>query len=167
MAIFIINTSEIENFSEEFLKNFQKKEISNHKKLMIHCLTYAMLDSILREVYKINDRTIIFEKAKPVLKNKEKYFSLSHSSEKIAIAFSDYNCGIDIEKAKAREYRAISKRMKFNCNNLEDFYQEWTNFEASYKLNDEIKSHYYCSIDDYALTAVSINPEEKFELFIS
>ena len=167
MDIFIIKTSEIDNFTEEFLLNFQKKEISNKKTLMTHCLAYAMLDSILREKYSIENREIVFKTAKPSLKNKEKYFSLSHSSERIAIAFSDFDCGIDIEKIKPRDFDAISARMNFKCDNLEGFYHEWTNFEASYKLGKEVLSAYSSPVEDYMLTAVSSNPEEKFELYIS
>lgn len=167
MDIFVIKTSEVDNFTEDFLKKFQKKEISNKKTLTTHCLAYAMLESILREFYKIEDREIIFEGSKPCLKNKAKYFSLSHSAERIVIAFSDFDCGIDIEKIKPRDYKSISERMNFKCENLEGFYQEWTNYEALYKLGTEALSHFFCPFEEYVLTAVSANADEKFELYIS
>ena len=122
---------------------------------------------ILREKYNIEDREIIFEDKKPFLKNKTKYFSLSHSSEKIALAFSDFDCGIDIEKVKPRDFESIAKRMNFECNNLEDFYQAWTNYEASYKLGKEASNQFFCPIEEYVLTAVSTNPKEIFDLYIA
>ena len=167
MDIFIIRTSEVGNFSEEFLKKFQKKEISNKQTLKTHCLTYAMLDSILRGIYKLENREIIYEGKKPVLRSRSKYFSLSHSSELIAIAVSNYNCGIDIEQRKERNYEAISKRMGFESSTQEEFYHNWTFFEAKYKLAETEASSFIFPMEDYYLTAVSSNANEKFELFIS
>ena len=85
----------------------------------------------------------------------------------IAIAFSDSNCGIDIEKIKLREFKKISERMKFKAETLGDFYQEWTKYEAHYKLgkNVEYGSVANFDLDDYALCAVSENPCEEFEIF--
>ena len=165
MDIFLINTSEIDNFSEDFLLKFQKKDIRNKKTLMTHCLTYAMLDSILREKYNLEEREIVFYNGKPLLKNKKKYFSISHSCEKIAIAFSDFDCGIDIEKMKNRDFDAIAKRMNFACKNLEEFYQCWTLFEAEYKLNKKTKNKIFFKIEDFALTVVSSDQNENFEIY--
>ena len=167
MDIFVIKTSECENFSDDFLKKFQKKEIRNEEKLKIHCLTYAMLDSILREVYKIDNRELLFEKGKPILKNGVKHFSLSHSGEFIVIAVSNYNCGVDIEQIKERDYKAISKRMGFECSTKEEFYINWTKFEAEYKLRQNTKKNFNITLGDYVLSAVSINHDEDFDLFIS
>ena len=167
MDIFVINVSEIDNFTEDFLLKFQKKEISNKKTLMKHCLTYAMLDSILREKYFIEDRELVFVNKKPFLKNRKKHFSLSHSGDKIAIAISDFNCGLDIERIKNRDFQAIAERMNFECNTLEEFYKQWTEFEAKYKLNDEIIAKNSYIIEDYVLTVVSSNLKEEFELYVS
>jgi phosphopantetheinyl transferase len=124
-----------------------------------------MLDKILKDVYKINDTEIIYENNKPVLKNGLKKISVSHSGEFIALAFSDYDCGIDIEKNKERNYEKIAKRMKFNCKNKIEFYQEWTKFEAEYKLNTTPKSLKFCKVDDYILCVVSIKDNEEFNLY--
>ena len=52
--------------------------------------------------------TVIFVDKKPMLKNKQKYFSISHSEDLIALAFSDSNCGVDIEKIKYGENSSIN-----------------------------------------------------------
>lgn len=78
-----------------------------------------MVDRILRDFYGIEDRDIVFNGKKPFLKNRKKFFSVSHSNDFIALAFSDYDCGVDIEKIKIREFEDISKRMGFKCNTLE------------------------------------------------
>ena len=57
--------------------------------------------------------------------------------------------------------------MKFEANTLGEFYEEWTKYEALYKLgkNVEYGSIANFDLDDYALTAVSEDPCEEFELF--
>ena len=81
MDIFLIQTANIQNIEEDLLAKFQKKEIFDKKKYLIHCFTYLMLDRILKEVYKIENSEIDFINKKPVLKNQQKYFSISHSGE--------------------------------------------------------------------------------------
>lgn len=171
MDIFIIKITDADNVHKELLKEFQKKEISNPKTWNAHCLSYLMADRILREVYKIEDREVIFDNNKPILKNGGKHFSISHSGEYIALGFSDYNCGIDIEGVGVgvnsnRDWKAIAERMRFNSKSEEEFYKDWTKYEANYKLRDELKSIYQTQLDNYYITAVSENPEEKFELYL-
>lgn len=154
MELFIININETDIPETQLLK-FKKKEISNPKKLREHCIAYFMLDKILRETYKIETPEIIFEKGKPRLKNLKKHFSISHSGEFIAIVFSDFNCGIDIEKKRPREYKNLAKRMGFNCNSLDEFYQSWTLYEAKFKLNETPKTVKTFDYENYSITVVS------------
>lgn len=167
MDIYIIETSNVEKVKLETLKQFQKKEINDEEKWKVHCLSYLLVDKFLEEVYGIQSREIVFEKGKPILIDGGKHFSISHSEDIIAIAFSDSNCGVDIEKIKLREFKKISDRMKFNAETLGKFYQEWTKYEALYKLgkNVEYGSVANFDLDNYALTAVSEDPWEEFELF--
>lgn len=167
MDIYIIETSNVEKVKLETLKQFQKKEINDEEKWKVHCLSYLLVDKFLEEVYGIQSREIVFEKGKPILIDGGKHFSISHSEDIIAIAFSDSNCGVDIEKIKLREFKKISDRMKFNAETLGEFYQEWTKYEALYKLgkNVEYGSVANFDLDNYALTAVSEDPWEEFELF--
>lgn len=168
MDIFIITVDNADKVSNELLKKYQKKEISDENTLKTHCLSYLMIDKILKDVYQIENREIIFEDKKPVLKSKEKYFSISHSADMIALAFSDSNCGIDIEKIKLREFTKISERMGFEAQTLGEFYQEWTQYEAIYKLGEDSVCASFANyeLEEYALTAVSTNPLEDYEIYI-
>ena len=167
MEIFIIEISNAEKVKEETLRKFQKKEISDEIKWKTHCLSYLLVDKFLEEVYGVESREIVFDEGKPILIDGGKHFSISHSEDLIAIAFSDSNCGIDIEKIKLREFTKISERMGFEAETLGEFYQEWTKYEALYKLGKDIEygSVANFDLDDYALTAVSEDPCEEFELF--
>ena len=167
MEIFIININNAEKVSEETLKHYQKKDISVEEKRKIHCLSYLLVDKFLEEVYGIESREVVFDEGKPMLVDGGKYFSISHSGDLIVIAFSDSNCGIDIEQIKLREFQSISERMGFDANTLGEFYEEWTRYEALYKLgtSNEYGSIASYDLDDYALTAVSEDPCEEFELF--
>lgn len=165
MDIFIINIKSAENVPYELLEQFKKKKITNKKTLIIHCLTYLMLDRILKEVYKIQNPEIIFNNKKPLLKSQQKFFSISHSEEYITIAFSDYNCGIDIEKIKQRNLEKIAKRMSFHSSNLKEFYLEWTKYEALYKLGNIAHSVSHFEFENYIITALSENPNEIFEIY--
>ena len=167
MEVFIINVCNTEKVSIETLKKHQKKEFSDENKWKIHCLSYVLVDKILQEVYGIENPEIVFEDNKPILLDGGKYFSISHSEEYIALAFSDTNCGVDIEKFKLREFEKISERMGFEANTLGEFYEEWTRYEAMYKLgtNEEYGSVATFDLDGYILTAVSEDPCEDFELY--
>lgn len=166
MDIFVIEIIDADSVHQKLLLEFKKKEISNPKKLNQHCLSYLMVDRILREFYKIDNREIIFNGNKPLLKSGTKHFSISHSGDYIALAFSDFDCGIDIEKNKPRDFKEISKRMSFHCNTLEEFYSEWTLFEAKYKLGCQPLCAKTYKLGDYTLTAVSKNNDENFEIYI-
>jgi len=167
MEIFIIEISNAEKVKEETLKQFQKKEISDETKWKIHCLSYLLVDKFLEEVYGIESREVVFDEGKPILIDGGKHFSISHSEDLIAIAFSDSNCGVDIEKIKLREFTKISERMGFEAETLGEFYQEWTKYEALYKLGKDIEygSVANYDLDDYALTAVSEDPCEEYEIY--
>lgn len=166
MDIFVIEIVDADSVHKELLKEFQKKEISDLKKWNQHCLSYLMVDRILREFYHIEDREIVYDGKKPIMKTGAKHFSISHSGEYITIAFSDYNCGIDIEKIKDRDFENISERMGFQANTLDDFYYEWTGFEAEYKLRDMPKSSKSFNINNYIITAVSTNQYEQYDVYL-
>ncbi len=166
MDIFVIEIVDADNVHKELLKEFQKKEISNLKKWNEHCLSYLMTDRILRDFYGIDDREIVFFGKKPFLKNRQKFFSISHSGDFIVLAFSDYDCGVDIEKIKIRAFEDISERMGFKCKTLEEFYNEWTKYEAEYKLGKPAQKFKKIHFDGYIITAASVNICEEFEIYI-
>ena len=164
MDIFVINTEKADSVSEELLNRFGRKEFRDKTQKKIHQFSYLMLDRILKEFYQTENREILNNK-RPELKSREKYFSISHSGQYIVIAFSDSQCGIDIEQIKQRDYKKISKRMKFNSVTLKEFYQNWTEYEAKYKLGEPPKSVYGFEIPEYVVTAVSGHSDEKFEVY--
>lgn len=167
MDIFVIEIIDADSVHEKLLLEFKKKEISNPQKLNAHCLSYLMTDRVLREVYHIEDREIIFDdNGKPRLKSGAKGFSISHSGEFIALAFSDTECGIDIEQNTPRDYEKIAARMKFSCSTPEEFYQAWTHYEAEFKLGIPPAVSKTYKLGNYTLTAASANPNEKFEIYI-
>ncbi len=166
MDIFVIEITDADSVHQKLLLEFKKKDISDAKKLNQHCLSYLMVDRILREFYHIENREIIFDGRKPLLKTGAKHFSISHSKEFIALAFSDSPCGIDIEKNTQRDFEKIADRMGFKCSTLDEFYAEWTLYEAKYKLGTEAYSGKTYKLGDYTLSAVSSSPQEKFEIYI-
>lgn len=167
MDIFIINSKKADDIDTELLQKFCHKSFAKSKQEKTHSLTYLMLDRILREVYKIENFNIIFDGKKPKLEKNEKNFSVSHSNEYIVIAVSDFDCGIDIEEIKNRDYKKISKRMKFNSDSLESFYMNWTKYEAEYKLGIKSNAIYSFQIPRYTITAASVNRNERFDVFFS
>ena len=168
MDIYVINITDADNIKPELLEEFRHKDFTNLKKQKEHCLSYLMTDRILKNVYNIENREIKFVNGKPLLKTREKFFSISHSGDYLVIAFSDSDCGVDIEKMKDRDFVSISERMKFNADSLEEFYLEWTKYEAEYKLGStgKYKSIKQTFLNDYAITAVSENVQETFEIYI-
>lgn len=166
MDIFIIKISDAENIKPELLEEFRHKSFANKKKQTEHCLSYLMTDKILKGVYRIEKRDLEFVNGKPYLKTREKFFSISNSGEYIVLAFSDGECGVDIEEMKERDFVSISKRMKFNSETSEDFYSEWTTYEAEYKLGSKYKSKKQMKTENYMITAVSENIQETFEVYI-
>ena len=168
MDIFVIKVIDADDVHKDLLKEFQKKEISDPEKRNVHCLSYLMVDRILKEVYKIEDREIIFDDKKPVLKSGKKFFSISHSGEYIVLGFSDFNCGIDIENVvnRKKDWQTIAERMGFKSQSQEDFFKDWTEYEAVYKLRDKYKSVYQTKLGSYFLTAVSKNSEESFDIYL-
>lgn len=168
MDIFVINISDADNIKPELLEEFRHKEFTNTKKQKEHCLSYLMTDRILKNVYKTENRELEFVNGKPFLKSRAKFFSISNSGDYLVIAFSDSNCGVDIEEIKDRDFVSISRRMRFNANTLEEFYLEWTKYEAEYKLgdSDKYKSIKQTFLNDYAITALSDNVQETFEIYI-
>ena len=166
MDIFVIEAGISENIEKSLLEQFGNKKFSNPKKRYVHSLSYLMLDSILKEVYKIEDRNIVFLNKKPYLANRQKYFSISHSGDYITLVFSDYDCGADIEKIKHRDFAAIAERMGFDSKTEEGFYYDWTLYEAEYKLGGKSAKYKSFKYSDYIITASSSNKEEVFELYI-
>lgn len=167
MDIFVIEITDADSVHKKLLLDFKKKEITNPQKLNAHCLSYLMVDRILREFYRLEEREIIFDNnGKPLLKSGAKHFSISHSDDFIALAFSTSPCGVDIEKNTTRDFEKLAARMNFKSASQEDFYTDWTTYEATYKLGSQPQSGKTYKLGGYTLTAVSQNSNEDFEIYI-
>ena len=110
---------------------------------------------IIKNIFK-NDEIIINTMGKPVFKNSEVYFSISHSKEYVFVCFDKIPCGIDIEYIKHRNLKKLSFHFDKNFENLDEFYKFWTYKEASYKLGTNPAFYHYKKFKkDYFLTIVS------------
>ena len=165
MDIFVIDIEKAKFVATELLQKSGQKKFKNEKRELIHSFSYLMLDRILKEVYRIEDRSIVLCDGKPSLVTNEKYFSISHSGEYIVIGFSDRKCGIDIERIKSRDYVKISERMRFSSSSLEEFYINWTKYEAQYKLDGVVNSVHSFRMSDYIITAVCEGRTEQYEIY--
>ena len=166
MEIYLIDCEYLNSLEIDLLEKYNKKEIKDLYKKKVHCFAYFALEKILQNEYSIYEPKIIFKKNKPYLLNSEKYFSITHSGKYIGIAISDYDCGVDVEIIKKRNFQKIAKRLGFICNSLEDFYQNWTHYESKYKLGvleASCKTYY---LNQLVITASSENVEEHFELVV-
>ena len=61
------------------------------------------------------------------------YFNLSHTKGAMVLLMDTNEVGVDIEKIKDRDYKAIAKRENFEVSSLVDFYKMWTKCEAFVK----------------------------------
>ena len=58
--------------------------------------------------------------------------------------------------------------MNFQSKNLEEFYKDWTKYEALYKLGEYTNYTYKTyKFDNYFLTCTVQNKDEQFELYTS
>ncbi len=106
------------------------------KNQSLHEIGRKIVFYVAKEIYDIKNYELEIVNKKPKFKYSDICFSISHSKEYVAVCFNKYPLGFDLEKIQNRNYHAISKRMKFNCkkNTIEEFYENWTLFEAEYKL---------------------------------
>ena len=165
MDIFVIELKTSDNIETSLLEQYKKKEFSDESKYKGHCLCYLMADRILKNFYGLENAEVFLSDKKPYIKNSKKFLSISHSGEYAIIAFSDSKCGVDIEEMKDRDFVSISKRMGFSSATLEEFYFNWTKYEAEYKLAESCKSEYYFRYENYAATCVSENQNEEFQIY--
>ena len=61
MDLFLIKITNAKNISQELLNQFKHKNFRNYNKQVQHSLSYLMVDRILKEVYGIKNRELIFE----------------------------------------------------------------------------------------------------------
>lgn len=164
MDIFILKIPK--DINSNSLKEFQHKNISDCEKLVQHCYSYYITDYILKNFYKINNRKITFLKSKPYLESREKFFSISHSKNYVVVGFSDYECGVDIEKITPRNIKKISSRMGFNIpRTIQDFYADWTKYEAEYKMGSIASNYKTIYFDGFIVCACTSSFQDEFQIY--
>lgn len=127
-----------------------------------------IIEYAAKNLYNIENSELEIINNKPKFKHSDINFSISHSDCIAAVCFDYSKVGFDIEKIKERDIISISKRMNFKCeeNTLEEFYKNWTLYEASYKLQDKVQSCIsQIFSDDYVLSVVS-NKKQNIKLNI-
>ena len=159
MEIFYVDADKFKkNHNFHTLKKYADIELKTEKRFYEYTIGRYLVKTAAKDFFNIKDSEIIVtEYGKPVFKNSDINFSISHSKN-IVIACLDTNpCGIDIEYIKQRDLNKLSKFFKTEFNNLNDFYKFWTLKEAVYKLGKSPNYKYNTSFNNYCLTIVSDN----------
>jgi len=157
LEIFYINIEEFKkNCNKTILERYIDIEIKNEKRFFEYGIGRFLVKNVAKEKYNIKDAEIILDNNKPIFKNANLYFNISHSKNIVIACFNDSPCGIDIEFIKEKDLDSFSKYFKQNFKTQEDFYKFWTYKEASYKLGCEVKDSYFGKFENnYYLTVVS------------
>lgn len=131
------------------------------KKKLQSALGRYLAKEVAKVFYSIEDTEIIVENDKPKFKNADLCFNISHSNNIVAVAFDTYPLGLDVEHMKERNFKALLERYNITSNDKELFYQFWTEYEASIKIQSEIKQKLCFKLkEDYMLSLFSSNPDE-------
>jgi len=162
---------------DKFLKTIDRKELEkfsdgriykSESKYLEHLIGLYLAKTVAQKYYGIKDTTIILKNKKPVFKNGEICFSISHSRNLAVVAFSQNNIGADVEYMAQRDFKSLLERYDIHIENPTkyDFYKFWTKYESGIKLGTESKSDYSTIIEDnYALSCSCETPlTSDFEL---
>lgn len=146
MKIFYIELKDI--------KGIEKKKVQSQ-------LGRHLAKQIASVFFKEENLEIVAENGKPKFKNSNLCFNISHTNNIVAVAFDTHPVGLDVEYMKERDFKALFERYNINSNDKEMFYQFWTQYEASIKIQAEIK-HKMCFKlkEDYMLSLFSSSPDE-------
>ncbi len=174
MKIFILD---LENFDKNILLEFEKNcptaaTKRNELKKLQHLAGRFLLDYVAKNSYNLSDTSITYDGEKPIFKNSDLHFSISHCKNLVVVGFSEHNIGIDVEyNKKERDFVAIierfdktlAKRTKPLSKEEQQkiFYEFWTKYEAEIKLGKTPLHAYTTTIkNDFTLSAVS---EQNFD----
>lgn len=128
------------------------------KKLQSRCGRF-IAEYVAKNYYGVENTEIILENGKPKFKFSKLNFNISHSENIVACAFDDYPVGIDVEYMKKRNFDELSKYLKVDFKEKNDFYRYWTQYEAKIKLQSEIKQILTFEIlKGYMCSLLSSNP---------
>lgn len=169
MEIFFIKKEEFLNKNGiDFIEPFVDKDFKSGKRRVEYGLGRFILNFALKNFYKIKDFEIEIKDEKPVLKNGEIHFSISHSKNLVMAVFGAKNAGLDVEFIKDRNFEAFSNYFGHEFQNKEDFYSFWTQKEAKFKLKEEPEELLtFKFLNDYMVSiasAVKILPLNLYEI---
>ena len=123
------------------------------KKKLQSALGRHLVKEVARVFYDIQDTEIIVENNKPKFKNVDLCFNISHSNNIVAVAFDTNPLGLDVEHMKDRNFKMLLERYNIDSDDKNLFYQFWTEYEASIKIQSEIKQKLCFKLkDDYILS---------------
>lgn len=143
-----------------FYIEFENTQGISKKKLQ-SALGRHIAKEVARVFYDVKDTEIIIENNKPKFKNTDVCFNISHSNNIVAVAFDEMPLGLDVEHMKERDFKALLERYNINSDSKDIFYQFWTEYEASIKIQAETKQKLCFKLkDDYMLSLFSSNPDE-------
>ncbi len=116
-----------------------------------------IIEYAAKNFYNIQNSELEIINNKPKFKYSDIEFSISHSRCIAAVCFDKNPIGLDIEKILPRDYNSIAERMNFILkeNSLEEFYRQWTLYEANYKLNREMKNCYSFTFENEYIISIA------------
>ncbi len=136
MDIFYSRISKIKKlYDKAFLQKYADIELKNEKRFYEYTIGRFLTKNAAKNYYKAEYTDIIInDNGKPVFKNSDLYFSISHSNDIVIVCFDKFPVGLDLEYIKPRNLVKLSAYFKKQFNSLDDFYKFWTLKEAAYKL---------------------------------
>ncbi len=170
MNIFLID---LDKFDKNLLFEFEKTcktaaTKKNELKKLQHLAGRYIVNYAAKKFYNLSDSSLTYEGEKPVFKNSDLHFSISHCKNLVAVGFSENNLGIDIEYNKAdRNFiqliNRFDKDLAEKIKSLEKseqrkfFYEFWTKYEAAIKLGTSVDINYQTLTvnDDFTLSAAT------------
>lgn len=158
MKVFYIDTDEFKDkYDKEFLKQYADVELKTDKRFYEYTIGRFLVKTVAEQIYCVKDSEIIKDNSgKPVFKNGEICFNLSHSDKYVVACFDAKPCGLDIERIKERDLDKLSKYYDRAFGGLDDFYKFWTEKESTYKLGTDVKAKYTTKfMTDYYMTITS------------
>jgi|GEM_PF-1291414 len=143
MDIYILN---LDNFLSEVDKNYlcsflEDKNFKAESRKNQFCTGRFLTKYAAKYFYDVENTDIEIKNKKPVFKNSELNFNISHSKNLIAVCFDENPLGFDMEFMKPRDFESILKRYNIHTDNAKElFYRFWTEYEAKLKLQSEPES---------------------------
>lgn len=148
------------NIKDYIKYDFQK--FKNEKRNLEYFLGRYLALYGAKKLY--NSNFEIVNKTKPEFKNSNLKFSISHSFDIVAVAFCDFDIGLDVEIIKERNFSKLASYLKCSYFDKISFYQYWTQFEAGYK-NNKNKNLTSFIFEDYMFSISSFSANEKFMMY--